>query len=289
MYARLLLSAFLPVALSISLNAQSNESTIDTAAGSKTLKEVYIKGKKLIEMERVGEYNQPVWSTFRKFPTTRIYVQVPKGVAMYEKWMEIRESKNESKPTEIRMRDELALGLGHRLELDLYLHTVHTQMGANSTLDFRAFSWEIRYALADWGKVFGNPTLYFEYMYFNNDYDKIEPKLLLGGNLTDLSIWGVNLVYERQLAGIENRDEEFAATSSYSRILSNWFSAGASYRFGYEIEREEGQSDSYQTHLIGPSFQLKFHSRAFIDVEPLFSLTKESLKTRAFIIFGWRF
>ncbi|MFM9028577.1 MAG: hypothetical protein ACKOQ6_11365, partial [Bacteroidota bacterium] len=155
----------------ISFAQNYSGSVADSANGSKTLKEVYINGKKLIEMERVGDYNQPVWSTFRKFPTTRIYVQVPTGAAMYEKWMEIRDYRGD-KPTEIRMRDEFALGLGKRLELDLYLHTVHVSNGAASTFQWRAFSWELRYALADWGKIFGNPTLYFEYIYFNEDYDK---------------------------------------------------------------------------------------------------------------------
>ncbi|MFM8432712.1 MAG: hypothetical protein ACKOA1_07945, partial [Bacteroidota bacterium] len=81
----LVLSFFLSLP-QISFAQNYSGSVADSASGSKTLKEVYINGKKLIEMERVGDYNQPVWSTFRKFPTTRIYVQVPTGAAMYEKW-----------------------------------------------------------------------------------------------------------------------------------------------------------------------------------------------------------
>lgn len=265
----------------------SRASELDSA-DTKDLHEVMIRGKKLIEMERTGDYNQPVWSTFRKFPTTRIYVQVPTGAAMYEKWMEIRDYRGD-KATEIRMRDEFAFGLGKRVELDLYLHTVYTGSGPTSSLGWRAFSWEVRYALADWGKIFGNPTLYFEYLYFNGDYDKIEPKLLLGGNLNDYSIWGVNLIYERQLAGSRERDEEVSATASYSRILSNWLSAGASFQYVRENEREEAQNNIGQEYLLGPSVQFKFHPRAYLDIEPLFGLTKESKRSRTFFIFGWRF
>lgn len=260
----------------------------DTTSMTKNLKEVYIHGKRLTEMQLVGEYEQPVWSTFRKFPTTRIYVQVPPGQAMYEKWMEIRDNRGD-KGTEIRMRDEFAFGLGKRLELDLYLHTVTTGSGENSSLNWRAFSWEIRYALADWGKIFGNPTLYFEYLYMNGDYNKIEPKLLLGGNLNDYSIWGVNFIYEGQLANSKEKDEELSVTASYSRILSNRISLGTSYQYVTENEREGGEDNISEEHLLGPSFQLKLHDRAYLDVEPLIGLTKESKKSKTFIIFGWRF
>ena len=266
-------------------NAQTEK---DTSTITKNLKEVYVRGKRLTEMQLVGEYNQPVWSTFRKFPTTRIYVQVPPGQAMYEKWMEIRDNRGD-KGTEIRMRDEFAFGLGKRLELDLYLHTVTIGSAENSTLNFRAFSWEIRYALADWGKIFGNPTLYFEYLYMNGDYNKIEPKLLLGGNINDYSIWGVNFVYEGQLANSKEKDEELAVTASYSRILSNRVSLGASYQYITENGREAGIDNISEEHLLGPSFQLKLHDRAYLDVEPLIGLTKESKKSKTFIIFGWRF
>ena len=264
------------------------QSEKDTTLLTKNLKEVYIHGKRLNEMQLVGEYDQPVWSTFRKFPTTRIYVQVPPGQAMYEKWMEIRDNKGD-KGTEIRMRDEFAFGLGKRLELDLYLYSITTGSGENATLNWRAFSWEIRYALADWGKIFGNPTLYFEYLYMNGDYNKIEHKLLLGGNINDYSIWGVNFIYEGQLANNYEKDEELSVTASYSRILSNHISLGASYQYVTENEREGGEDNISEEHLLGPSFQLKLHDRAYLDVEPLIGLTKESKKSKTFIIFGWRF
>ena len=275
--------------LAILINNQGIAQTDkDTSTITKNLKEVYIRGKRLTEMQLIGEYDQPVWSTFRKFPTTRIYVQVPPGQAMYEKWMEIRDYKGD-KGTEIRMRDEFAFGLGKRLELDLYLHTVTKGSGPNSTLNWRAFSWEIRYALADWGKIFGNPTLYFEYLYMNGDYNKIEPKLLLGGNINDYSIWGVNFIYEGQLANAREKDEELSVTASYSRILSNRISLGASYQYVTENEREEGEDNISEEHLLGPSFQFKLHDRAYLDVEPLIGLTPESKKSKTFIIFGWRF
>lgn len=258
----------------------------------KVLTEVTLDSKRFTQNEPVGEYKQPVWSTYRRFPSTRIYVQVPKGKAMYEKWMEIRDARKPGDPTKIRMRDELALGLGNRIELDLYLHTEYTAYGdstSRNTLTWRGFSWEIRYALANWGKIFGNPTLYFEYQYLNNGYRKIEPKILLGGNINPKSIWGLNLVHERELATKKERDEEYKVTASYGRMINNWFSAGLSYQLVHEIERENDVAGSFTDHFIGPSLQFKFHERAYLDVEPLFGLEDSGNKMKTFVIFGWLF
>ena len=123
----------------------------------------------------------------------------------------------------------------------------------------------------------------------NGDYNKIEPKLLLGGNINDYSIWGVNFIYEGQLANAREKDEELSVTASYSRILSNRISLGASYQYVTENEREEGEDNISEEHLLGPSLQFKLHDRAYLDVEPLIGLTKESKKSKTFIIFGWRF
>ena len=95
--------------------------------------------------------------------------------------------------------------------------------------------------------------------------------------------------YEGQLANSKQRDEELSATASYSRILSNWLSMGASYQYATENERQDGIDYISEEHLLGPSLQIKFHKRAYLDVEPLFGLTKESKRSKTFLIFGWRF
>jgi hypothetical protein len=88
-----------------------------------------VTAKKHSPYEHVGEYQQPAWTLTRKFPSTRVYVMTPPGTSMYEKWFEVRERADG--PSLIRMRDEFAVGLGHRLELDLYAHTARIQLGSS--------------------------------------------------------------------------------------------------------------------------------------------------------------
>jgi hypothetical protein len=58
------------------------------------------------------------------------------------------------------------MGLGHRLQLDLYLQT--EQAGHQAPLEIGAEKVELRWALADWGVIPLNPTLYAEFVR-NND------------------------------------------------------------------------------------------------------------------------
>ena len=113
----------------------------------------------------------------------------PPGTAMYEKWFDIRQRRNGA--AQIRMRDEFTFGLGKRLQLDLYSHTVYDGENGNKTFKWRGFSWEVRYALADWGKIWGNPTLYYEMKMLDGRWG-IEPKLLLGDRIGKRGVWGFN-------------------------------------------------------------------------------------------------
>ncbi len=63
----------------------------DTAKNE--LQEIVVTAKKVPLMTKVGPYGQPLWTTIRMFPSTRVYVMNPPGTAMYEKWFDIREGK----------------------------------------------------------------------------------------------------------------------------------------------------------------------------------------------------
>src|SRR5207244_9794300 len=53
---------------------------------------------------------------------------------------------------------------------------------------------EARYALAKWGEIWGNPTLYAEYVQNHRAPDKVEGKLLFADDLCDGWHWATNLV-----------------------------------------------------------------------------------------------
>ena len=153
---------------------------------------------RIAEDDQIGDYNQPRWTATRLFPTTRVYV-VPAGTVQVEYWSDTRTLFSTPDQTRFRNLYELEMGLGHRLQLDLYLRT--EQNGSQGQLDLESEKIELRYALTDWGVIPGNPTLYLELSRFTNAPATAEIKLLLGGNLFGPVHWGLNAVYERDLWG----------------------------------------------------------------------------------------
>jgi hypothetical protein len=271
----------------VAMNAQYSSSAIkrgstqkDTVRQAMNLNEVIVTATKHPLQTKVGEYNQPLWSTIRMFPSTRVYVMNPPGTGMYEKWFDIRDRRNG--PPQVRMRDEFTFGLGKRFQVDLYSHTVYDGEAGSKTFAWRGFSWELRYALADWGKIWGNPTLYFEHKLLNG-YMGIEPKLLLGDNLGKNGIWGLNLIYEGNLAPTrEEQEREYAATASYGYIVNNDLTIGASTMY----RNNDGNSTEY---YIGPLAQYRFNGRTYLSVEVMPGLTQESKASRSTVILAWRF
>lgn len=247
------------------------------------LKEVQVTAKRYPQFELVGEYDQPAWTLTRKFPSTRVYVMTPPDTVTYEKWFDVRDRENG--PAQIRMRDELAFGLGNRWELDLYAHTVYDGPYGDQRFAWRGFSWEVRYALADWGKIPGNPTLYFEHKLINGRQG-IEPKLLLGDRFGDSNyIWGLNLIYEANLAGDkEEQEREYAAAASVAKVINNDFTLGLTTMYRYN-DYEGGSEELY----FGPNLQYRFSGNAHVSLEYMPRISGEGYDSRSFVIFAWRF
>jgi hypothetical protein len=247
------------------------------------LSEVIITPNKYNAFERVGVYNQPAWTIIRKFPSTRVYVMTPPGEVIYEKWFDIREPRN-GKASEVRMRDEFAFGLGNRLELDLYSHTVYYGKNGGSTFGWRGFSGEVRYALADWGKLFGNPTLYFEYKFLNNERQGIEPKILFGDRIGKRGVWGLNLILEADVAKKRiDQSREWSYCASYGNIINDNFTLGVSHKYIYNDVPKVNE------WYAGPFVQYTFNRKAYINVEYMPGLNKDAKKSRTLMIFTWKF
>ena len=280
-----ILTTLTTLLLALTLNAQYSNSAISQAAKEATkdsthiFDEVLVEATKLPLQTKVGEYEQPLWSTMRMFPSTRVYVMNPPGTAMYEKWFDIRDRRDG--PAQIRMRDEFTVGLGNRLQLDLYSHTVYDGEGDLKDFDWRGFSFEFRYALADWGKLPGNPTLYYETKMLDGGWG-IEPKLLLGGLATENSIWGLNFIYEGNVKPTrEAQHREYAATGSYAWIINESFTVGASAMY---------RNNDFNTveYYIGPLLQYRVNNKAYITVESIPGLNQDSKASRNTIIIAWR-
>ena len=198
-------------------NAAQGNATND--AGTAVANETTVTDSRTVtEDDRIGPYGQPRWSDRRRFPETRVYV-APPGSATFEFWFEPKVS-SDGTPLRLRTMYELSFGLGHRLQLDLYLRLQHE---GTDPVQLESERVELRYALADWGVIPGNPTLYLEWIRPTVDPQRLELKLLLGGQFSARLFWGANLFWERELWG-GPQESEYGL--SYS-LLDTKFSLGA--------------------------------------------------------------
>jgi hypothetical protein len=254
---------------------------------------IQIEGKArptLEEEERIGPYGQPRWTANRRFPTTRVYV-IPAGMMQFEWWLRYQAPLGAlNSERKMRTQFEFEMGLGHRFQLDLYL--VLEQEGPEGALLVDQEKIELRYALADWGRLWGNPTLYAEYAHHNAGPDSVELKLLLGDQLAPRWHWGANVVFERQLGG--PRSHELALTGGlgytiYDQLLSMGLEGKVAFvdRTGNRFDFTEKQ------YLFGPSLLLVAIAPARILFTPLFGAVTENGTTRgaleSYLIASWVF
>jgi hypothetical protein len=304
----------LPVELTVDGDAQQDKDKKDQPEVRT------ISGGALKDELPVGPYNRPMWTLHRVSPQTRIYLQVDPGEVEFEQWLDMRFTKDRGKQQQdqIRLSEEFEFGLGARFQLDLYYNTLWVRnQGQNATLTERGWAAEVRYALADWGVIPGNPTLYLEYILWNNNPNdgipgdeasaSIEPKLLLGGEIATGWHWGTNFYYERTFNASVR---EMGVTGSVLHtVVDGIFTAGLTVKLQYEsdnVNSDQSKTERSREAYIGPAFQVRMapveqemevngvktkitRRKAHLDFEPIFGLTGESSRVQALLVFGWDF
>lgn len=232
----------------------------------------------LQEEQTVGGNEQPEWTTRRRFSTTRVYVISPWQME-FEQWWKgkfLRHGK-----TEHLFQSEVEIGLPYRFQLDLYENIERTQSG---TLRHQGNQVEARWALADWGKIPLNPTLYGEWKFNDHEPDAYEVKLLLGDELAPRWHWGLNVFYEQQVGG--GRESEAGASLAVSyTCVDEKLSVGLETN----LERASGpnlEGKPAIEFLLGPSIQWRPTRRTHLDLVPLLGTTGDSPRVEAFIVFG---
>jgi hypothetical protein len=238
------------------------------------------KPSDLREEDRVGPYAQPRWTATRRFPNTRVYV-IPEGKLEAELWFIPRFLK--SGETNGRYLAEIEYGLPYRFQLDLYYRLDIDEAGDGQN----GAQVEVRWALADWGKIWGNPTLYLEYVAHEDDPDAVEGKILLGDELAPRWHWGVNFVAELETGGSREYTYEIDAGLSYT-LIDEKLSAGAETKI--EFISTHGQRASYETSImVGPSVQWRPIPRLSVNLAPLFGVTDDAPTARVYLNIGWEF
>ncbi len=240
----------------------------------------------LVEEDRIGDYAQPRWTTHRRFGETRVYV-IPKGMVDFEYWLIPKTPKEGS--TDFKSQYEVEFGLPGRIQLDLYAvaHKSGYQDGGYAIDEQKT---EVRWALADWGKIFGNPTLYVEWNEVSAAPDHLEAKLLLGGQITSAWHWGSNLVWEHEVSGPKENSNEWTTGISYT-VRDSKFGLGMETQLALVNSLVAGghRGDFEKEFLIGPSIQFRPLPQMHIDFAPLFGVTTAAPRAKTFVVLGWEF
>jgi hypothetical protein len=272
---------------------QAEKSSEDVAAQKKEkarqstyeMEQVLIEGQPLPQYkddELIGEYKQPRWTAQRLFSGTRTYV-IPKGEVDVEQWYRF-ETPHGGGPTTVTAQTELEIGMPHRLQLDMYLTNKHDTGTSDSST---GNSFEIRWAFADWGRLWGNPALYVEYTTMSGDPDLVETKLLLGDQLAPGWHWGINFSVEQQTSGDRTTEKQFTAGLSHS-LIDHVLEVGLETRLGWTDAR--GSRGHYERDTqVGPTIRWRPMRQMHVDFAPLFGTTKDSMRVNSYVIVGWEF
>lgn len=238
--------------------------------------------RQMQEETAIGPYAQPEWTTHRRFPVSRVYVQHQPYEMGVEQWWRLRHFRDGT--TEQRFQEEFGIGLPGRVQVDLY-ESWKVLNDGNTRQD--EISVELRHALADWGRLPGNPTIYLEWVFAEDAADAIEAKLLLGDELAAGVHWAVNLVCEQQVG--DERTTEYVVSGAFGRtIIDQKLGVGLEAKYASESEKDE-RSDASQEVMAGPSLQWRPVPRWHVDVAPLVGLTDDSPRLEAWVVAGFEF
>ncbi len=235
---------------------------------------------RLHEAERIGPNQQPRWTAHRRFPTTRIYVRPP-GEVDLEYWARIKVPRHGG-PVKTVTQYEIEVGLPHRLQLDLY--AVANQTGNTGPLEFNEQKSEIRYAFADWGELWGNPTVYFEWNARSLEADILEYKLLLGDEITSGWYWGANFVLEHETGGARENVYEWTGGLSHT-LVDSQFSLGGEVKAAL-VDDKFDRGDYARELEIGPSLQWRPTPRIHLDFAPLVGIGGDSRAWDIYFVLG---
>lgn len=234
----------------------------------------------LNEEAPTGPYGAPEWTSERRFSTTRVYLQQGPGEVGFEQWWRGRFYRDGT--AESKFQEEVEIGLPYRFQLDLYENWVADQ-DRNVAQD--SVSIELRWALADWGRIPLNPTLYAEYAIGgNNSVDTIEVKLLLGEDLAPRWHWGLNLSCEQEVSSPHSTELLAAQGISYT-LIDQKLDAGLEMEFIDTTEQYSRSKPSVEFQ-IGPSVQWRPTSWSHLDLVALLGTTGDSPVVEAFVVFG---
>jgi hypothetical protein len=212
--------------------------------------------------------------------------------------------------TDSLLTQEVEIGLPHRFGLAFE----NTSEFYRSNTQDRSFSIEGRYALADWNKIFLNPTVFIEYKQgigtiFHDEGppepmpkgeakeflaeheplpDAFEARLLLAQNFGKFE-WALNGFFEQEVGGDRGREVGFAQSMMFPVTADERLKIGVEMQltvFNDRGIRDNDESDSYR-FIVGPTLAWKPSANTRLDVSPLFGVTDDSPHASVFVVFSY--
>ena len=238
----------------------------------------------LNESTPIGVTGRPEWTSARRFTGTRVYIQQEPWEVGIESWWRIKHNRDGS--ISHRLLEEVEIGLPWRMQLDLYQDIEGNEKGR---FHYQSFNVELRYALADWGKIPGNPTFYGEYKFADNHWgpDVYEVKLLLGYEFAKRWHWGVNFVWEAETGGEREQEFQIPLGLSYALIDSK-LSVGVEVLYDHDTVKGERGHPAHQLN-IGPSIQWRPTPHMHVDVSCQWGTNNSSAREIGWLIVGYDF
>lgn len=238
----------------------------------------------LSENTPIGETGRPEWTSARRFTGTRVYIQQEPWEVGLESWWRL---KNHRDGTEShRLLEEVEIGLPYRMQLDLYQDIEGDQKGH---FHYQSFNIELRYALADWGKIWGNPTFYGEYKIADHQWgpDVYELKALFGGDFASRWHWGVNFVWEAETGGDREYEFQIPLGLSYS-VIDGKLGVGIEVLYDHDTIKGERGHPAHQLN-IGPSIQWRPTRNWHVDLSCQWGTNNSSDRQIGWLIVGYDF
>jgi hypothetical protein len=247
------------------------------------------------------------FSQSRFSPLTNAYV-LPPGV-VYTSMIYENDVVHFRSPDHI-FTQEIEVGLPYRFN-------VAVENGVqryDGTLQDGTFSFEGRYAFADWDKIPLNPTIFAEYKVgigrilhdegaptpaqkfgpggFDTSMDipdAYELRLLLSEEFFGRIEWALNSFFEQETAGDRGREWGIAQSVVTPFLLAREeLKGGVEFQFR-SFSDKMSRGTPYNSFVIGPTAAWKPSSKTRLDVSPLFGVNHKSPELQLFVVFSYLF
>lgn len=256
----------------------------DITTPAVTLPPVTVTATNRLQEERLmGPNQQPQWTARRPFGITRVYVQPPWQMETEFGW-DAQYNRGQSPQHEIQQ--EFELGLPYRFQIDYEIHFanfIDRVSSGGGSWNYADSEWELRWALADWGKILANPTVKAEWKHDNGGGDSWDTDLLLGDEFTKGWHWGSDLFWEQGVDGDLHTERAISLAINYS-VIDEKLAIGAEQRL--DSTTTAGARHAQLSEEVGPSLYWRPTPRTHLSVECLFGVTPYAPHIETFTFFG---